>query len=530
MKGRGPGAKGSFGRHRLPVARRYLLPGYRNRILVAAGAVGLLVVFAALFDAFAGSGALVSNGPLSSGHAKLEADCGSCHGGFEAVGNERCARCHERFGDRAGVFSLAAHEIYRSSDPGRLEDGVEEVRCASCHDEHLGREESIVRVSDRRCLACHPVGSFERGHPEFDFAAEGIDDPAGQSFPHVHHLREVRKAEGVERLEETCLYCHHPQPDGRGFEPLDFERDCGACHLPASAATGRLPVGSPSDPTRPGVETLEAIRRRGELGDAWAAAANPRDLRPVDGGRVMKLPVDHADPWVLANLRRLRKTVYPQAGLADLLRASADLPNGDPRVLYDEAIATLEEYADELRAHPEPRARDERRRVQTELRRLTRAVRNPFTPLEPAAFELPMAEGGEGGAGDAAERLARIEPLVAGLTESCRRCHRVERATVVRVQKDQRVLRRAEFDHRAHVLEAGCFDCHRAIDFAGLLASVAPDEKVSAELDRAEIQNVPAIATCRACHTSRLVSSRCVDCHLYHPDKSRRAELLVSLE
>ncbi len=521
MKDRGPGQKGSFGPHRLPVARRYLLPDFRNRLLLAAAAVAGIVIFVALIDAFAGSGALVSNGPLASGHAKLEADCGSCHGGFAGVTNERCADCHERFGDRSGAFSLAAHEIYRSSDPGRLEDGVEEVPCAGCHDEHLGRDASIVRVSDRKCLACHPVGSFERGHPEFDFAAEAAEDPAGQRFPHVHHVREVRKAEGVERLEEACLYCHPPQPDGRGFEPLDFERDCGACHLPASAATGRLPVGSPDDPARPGVESLQAIRGRGDLGDGWAAAANPQDFRTVEGGRIQKLPVEHADPWVLANLRRLRATAFPDAGLADLLRSSADLPNGDPKVLYEEAIAALEDHADELRTHPEPRARDERRRVQTELRRLRRAVESPFTPLEPAAFELPPEEGA------AAERLGRIEPLVAGLTESCQRCHAIERATVVRVQKDQRVLRRAEFDHRAHVLEAGCFDCHRAIDFDGLAPGAEP---VPAELDRAEIQNVPAIATCRACHGASLVSSRCVDCHLYHPDKSRRAELLVTLE
>ena len=87
--------------------------------------------------------------------------------------------------------------------------------------------------------------------------------------------------------------------------------------------------------------------------------------------------------------------------------------------------------------------------------------------------------------------------------------------------------RRAEFDHRAHILQRRCLDCHAEIPIAENAEAVGP---VDASLDRAEIQNVPGIDTCRECHRPEVAPTQCVTCHFFHPNKSRRSELLLYLD
>ena len=66
------------------------------------------------------------------------------------------------------------------------------------------------------------------------------------------------------------------------------------------------------------------------------------------------------------------------------------------------------------------------------------------------------------------------------------------------------------------MLQQECRDCH-----SGILNDNA---------DQAEDQNIPGIEKCRSCHNSQGVSSRCVTCHAFHPDKDRRLNLLKSSE
>ena len=63
----------------------------------------------------------------------------------------------------------------------------------------------------------------------------------------------------------------------------------------------------------------------------------------------MKFGIEHADPWVLHNLQRLRDAVYGSGGLAGLLTASSDAGPADRWRLYGEALATLRSRTDELR-------------------------------------------------------------------------------------------------------------------------------------------------------------------------------------
>ena len=107
----------------------------------------------------------------------------------------------------------------------------------------------------------------------------------------------------------------------------------------------------------------------------------------------------------------------------------------------------------------------------------------------------------------------------------CRVCHVVSSNNVMPVQKDQRVLRRAEFDHSTHVLLKKCLDCHTAIPMTKEMSAAHPAGKPK---DGAAIQNIPAIENCRECHTAAAALDRCVTCHYFHPNKAGRFSMRMN--
>ena len=237
-----------------------------------------------------------------------------------------------------------------------------ETGCAACHVEHQGRGADIrATFSDRQCAGCHDVGSFDR-HPEFDFAAEAIPDNAGLTFTHIRHVDFVMEELALDGAEDACLACHSPAPEGRGFVPVSFEVACAACHLTGDVESAELPIQPRGVPLLRGagdgavltlgVEALETVRARLAPGEQWARRTSAAQF-DVEDGVVVRAGVEHADPWILHNLRRLRRALYPSGGLADLLTASADIAPADRRVLYDEALATLRGRTDELRGRDE---------------------------------------------------------------------------------------------------------------------------------------------------------------------------------
>jgi hypothetical protein len=284
-----------------------------------------------------------------------------------------------------------------------------------------------------------------------------------------------------------------------------------------------LPVAPAGGPAL-GVETLEAVRRRGGPAARWTGELSTAEFQRF-GDRVVKSPLRHRDPWVLHNLRLLRRRLYPDAGMADLLTASADAAPGDARALYAEAIATLERQAEGLRSRPERELQAELARIETLLAELRRRVAAPGARLDERAFRLPAAAGAGSDSGADPAESAAVEALAADLTGPCRRCHLVRDATIVRVEPDQRTLRRAEFDHRPHLLQRRCLDCHDAIPIADYLGREKP---APAEVDHSAIQDLPRIATCRECHAPRRAAESCVTCHVFHPHPERRLARLLA--
>lgn len=508
--------KGSFSERRFPVAKEYVREPGRGALFVAGAVVAALVAAFFLGDAFFGSARTVAHGPLSASHALFGSDCASCHTPMQGVEDANCATCHEKVGSAdLGAYSFDRHYLYRSGDPDRSAPSTREVACAACHREHEGRDASLVTTSDATCLSCHEGGSFPEGHPEFEFAAENVPDPADLRFPHVLHVNEVREELDLgPDLEEACLSCHTPEPDGRGFEPLDFEQQCDQCHLNRSSSTPWLPVASGEGP---GVLPLAEIRGGGAPGTEWARFWNPDEFTELDG-EIRKQPVYHEDPWVLHNLRELRRTLYPGAELADLLDASADPDLREPETLPAEAAATLREWIRSLRGTPSGDVQDELAGLDELLDRVEDRLDEPLPSVDLTRYEVGLAHR----AADLDDPDA-YRSVVDSLTAECATCHVVERATIRRVQKEQRTLVRFEFDHRAHVTHARCLDCHTSIPVRDAVAE--GEYELPASQDRAEIQNLPAVETCATCHDDGAAPNECTSCHVFHPDRAHWANL-----
>ena len=506
--------KGFFSDVRLPVARSYVYPRSRRAMLLAGGTGAVLLLGLMAFDMVAGGGRLASNGPLSSNHAVFETDCGTCHTAFGGIANDRCATCHEKYGDAVGTYSFTSHYLYRTGDFTRVVPAPDEPTCATCHTEHVGRTAAITQVDDFHCQGCHAF-SFARGHPEF--AAVGAQDPSGLIFPHTLHVNQVKLIRQLADVEQACLACHTPDADGTGFQPLDFEAACAGCHLTAGAATPWLDAAAGN---APGVLPLDALRRDGGPGARWTRDANPAAFER-QGGQVRKRPVEHADPWVLDNLRRIRRILYPTAELADLLRASADVPPADARALYAEALATLRDYADGLRAAADPEIQRERVQVDHLIATAEQRVSDPLAPLDETQF---LVSAGQLNPQLAPGQVQAYEGLADALTQPCQECHTVERATLGRTQADQAAFHRAAFDHRAHIIHRRCLDCHNAIPIQEFAAT---GQFAPADVDHSGIQNLPGIASCQTCHAPGKAADACLTCHAFHPDQSQHANLLL---
>jgi hypothetical protein len=93
---------------------------------------------------------------------------------------------------------------------------------------------------------------------------------------------------------------------------------------------------------------------------------------------------------------------------------------------------------------------------------------------------------------------------IATLAGPCLKCHELDGARLAPVAAATRVFRQAAFSHKPHVLQTGCLSCHGGI----------PTSKRATDLE------VPAVETCRSCHTPSKAPVGCMTCHSYHPAAS----------
>jgi predicted CXXCH cytochrome family protein len=241
----------------------------------------VLVVLLLCFSVF--NQTIYDAGPLSAAHARMRNDCGLCHqwpdgparfdkhSGLVNVGPVPDTACWECHAAPAHQVTQIAEKVYR---------------CAECHREHRGDQQSLARVADSFCTSCHadllttsgPSHDFVRqitsfaNHPQFavlrggpsesQIAGEDLGpgeghrvyevaervasslpwtwrDKANLRFNHQSHLHpdgvlvppshaEYGDGKTFKRLE--CSDCHVPDDDGRYMRPINYESHCMACH------------------------------------------------------------------------------------------------------------------------------------------------------------------------------------------------------------------------------------------------------------------------------------------------------------
>ena len=226
----------------------------------------------------------------------------------------------------------------------------------------------------------------------------------------------------------------------------------------------------------------------------------------------------------MENLKMLRRQIYPEPGLIDLLKASGEVSLTESKSLYREAIQTLRDYATGLRSRPEREVQRELAQIDRYLKEVEEKLNNPYSPLDDTKFLLSTVQENPR---VTPAQITEFKNVANNLTKPCGKCHTVVNATILRVQKDQRLLRRAEFNHREHILQRRCLQCHTQIPFEEFIGHSA---QLDSSRDQAAIQMIPTIQTCRECHQPGATSNRCITCHYFHSNKTNRSNLLLYLD
>ncbi len=212
---------------------------------------------------------LVTPGPLSGAHAKLEANCQACHSSFaREAQNGKCLACHK------GI----AADVQRSAGFHGKSDARSKP-CKTCHSEHHGRGKQLTRFSrtgfnhnltnyplvgghakatcagchgnnthyrglsttcanchakndphkgqlGRNCQACHTVTDWKRPLP-FDHAKTGF--ALAGSHRQIGCLT-CHSGQRWKGLPQTCIGCHAKNDVHRGSRGTN----CSTCHNPSA--------------------------------------------------------------------------------------------------------------------------------------------------------------------------------------------------------------------------------------------------------------------------------------------------------
>ncbi len=363
---------------------------YKRRIVVVttvAIAISLLLLATSRPGSRVGdlASGVLSSGPLSA-HHQAAAKCDQCHeagqgnlndwvhlalGAEQGVSqSEKCLECHTEIG-REEDYALLAHGMppaelsARASDQNsssfvpillrvaRLQkpDAHRKLACATCHDEHRGREFDITQISNRQCQVCHTEAfhSFEHGHPEFASYPHGRR--SATYFDHATHYRVhfanyartapdgVSPTDGHQPSQPidavSCNSCHVLDDSGQEMLVRSFEHSCASCHghqiadskvsvirVPLShdpAAVARFVERRENGFMRVLLPGEELTRAREVLRNYTPAeTTGDRDDQLVDGEQDQTGPTDQAE----ASLREAAKTYVD--GLTEVVRDLAD--------------------------------------------------------------------------------------------------------------------------------------------------------------------------------------------------------------
>jgi predicted CXXCH cytochrome family protein len=254
-------------------------------LTVAATVVALAWILSGIL--FSDGGRLrYSRGPVASVHAMWDAQCESCHSSFQPIQGDAWA---------ASIFGTAGDAKCQRCHTGpEHHEGVTAPPCASCHQEHQGREASLVRLADAVCVQCHgdltahksgskyasSITRFNLDHPEIRIEDpetgsrnpldDGATDPGKLKFNHRLHRapgltldkdgkefkykdirnpiereRYIRETEGSadKAVQLKCESCHQLDSELNGKRTDSIANLPGAAVSPPRAAgASMLPI------------------------------------------------------------------------------------------------------------------------------------------------------------------------------------------------------------------------------------------------------------------------------------------------
>ncbi len=278
----------------------------RDRIANLIGIVAILCLGAALY--FSDDTKLLMPGPLASGHSAIK-ECSACHtksgtsktgwihglvAGNPLADSKACLSCHRMPNTAFNAHSASPEVLQRSTKrltklatPSTapvsaiaqniafpMKDVVaDKLVCATCHQEHKGRNFDLNKISNEQCRSCHVVqfDSFDGNHPQFQNypfrrRTRIIYDHASHFSK---HYPEVAKKDPGKLVPENCSTCHNSNADRRVMDVAPFERTCTACHLDQIA--GKERVSGPKGVAflaLPGLD-LETLRQKNAAIGEW---------------------------------------------------------------------------------------------------------------------------------------------------------------------------------------------------------------------------------------------------------------------
>lgn len=173
-------------------------------------------------EAHAGKGswrALMSPGPVGTGHSEIAGDCEQCHMTFSGVPDEKCLYCHTGIAERIDM-AVGFHASVSDQD------------CVDCHTDHRGEDESLTREAARK--------DFD--HDRTGFPLQFLHASLECSACHTGSIREMNSA---------CADCHEDA------HARTFGTDCGSCHIASSWPQMLKPLSVHEVPVHGGHEGLD---------------------------------------------------------------------------------------------------------------------------------------------------------------------------------------------------------------------------------------------------------------------------------
>ena len=222
------------------------------------------------------SAAVVSDGTNDLDDSKL---CLNCHQlgkhAFLAHGrpSEELAVVTERVkqmtASTVGSFSQTVSSWFRNI----MQPEREQLACATCHQEHQGKDFHLADMDGQQCQACHAqqFSSLVDGHPPFwDYLP---DQRLSIIFDHNSHIGKHFLGEFKEEAPTTCTACHMPDEAGRTMLVGTFQQTCANCHAKEIEGIGRANTPGISVLGLPGVD-LEILHNHEISVGEWPADYN----------------------------------------------------------------------------------------------------------------------------------------------------------------------------------------------------------------------------------------------------------------